>query len=105
MTDEPRSTPVGIDTDINMLLSGIESLRDLASDPEGSQDGSRIYDFNVRWGTLMSGRLRRLEHYYRAGELPENQNQSYRRLRSGLQEAMPLIERLGLTRPQVPLED
>ncbi len=97
--------PPGIDADLSMLSAEIEALRELASDPEGKKDGARIYDFNVRWGTLMSGRLLRVEHYHRAGELTEEQERRYRELRRELGEAMPLIERLGITRPAVALED
>ncbi len=57
------------------------------------------------WGVLMSGRLKRLEHYYRAGELTEDQERHYRDLRGDLEDAAPLAERLGVARPTVPLED
>ncbi len=96
--------PTGIDADLDMIFAEIGALRELASDPEGSADGARIYDFNVRWGTLMSGRLLRLEHYHRAGELTEEQERRYRKLRRELEEAMPQIERLGVARPTVPLD-
>ncbi len=101
---ESGPEPPGIDADLSMVSAGIETLRELASDPEGKKDGAKIYDFNVRWGTLMAGRLRRVEHYHRAGELAEEQERRYRELRRELKEAMPLIERLGITRPTVPLE-
>ncbi len=96
--------PPGIDADLSMVSAEVGALRELASDPKGAEDGARIYDFNVRWGTLMSGRLLRVEHYHRAGELTEEQERRYRELRRELGEAMPLIERLGITRPSVPLE-
>lgn len=88
-----------------MVAAGIAALRELASDPTGSKDGARIYDFSIRWGVLMSGRLKRLEYYYRAGELTEEQERGYRRLRQALEEATPQMERLGVGRPTVPLED
>jgi hypothetical protein len=95
----------GIEADLNMILTATETLREIASAPDEAQDGSRIYDFNIRWGVLMSGRLMRLEHYYRVGDLLEGQEQRYRELRRELEDATPLIERLGLSRPTVPLED
>lgn len=106
MTDEHRTeSPTGIDTDMDMVSDGIQALRELASDPEKSQDSARIYDFSIRWGVLLSGRLKRLEHYYRAGELTEEQEHGYRRLRRELEEATPLVERLGVGKPTVPLEE
>jgi hypothetical protein len=105
MTSAPGKGPPGIERDLEMLFTATEALRELASDPDKAQDGARIYDFNVRWGTLMSGRLMRLEHYYRAGELAEDQTRSYRELRHELKDAKPLTERLGISPPTVPLED
>jgi hypothetical protein len=88
-----------------MIFAETGALRELASDPEGAEDGARIYDFNVRWGTLMSGRLLRLERYHRAGELTQDQERRYRELRNELKEVTPLIEHLGVARPTVPLVD
>lgn len=86
-----------------MISEAVEALRDLASDPD--RDGSRVYDFSIRWGVLMSGRLKRLEHYYRAGQLTGEQERRYRGLRRELKDATPRIERLGISRPAVPLDD
>jgi hypothetical protein len=87
-----------------MVFAGVDGLRELASGSE-AEDGGRIYDFSIRWGTLMSGRLKRLEHYYRAGDLTDEQAQRYRDLRRELRDAMRLAESLGVSRPTVPLED
>ncbi len=105
MADEPRAIPVAVDDDISRIAAEIAALRKLASDPEKAEDGARVYDFSIRWGVLLSGRLKRLEHYYRLGQLTEGQESRYRELRREFREAMPLIERLGLGRPRVPLED
>ena len=105
MTVEPGPGPPGIGTDLAMIFAETGALRELASDPEGAEDGARIYDFNVRWGTLMSGRLLRLERYHRAGELTQDQERGYRELRNELKEVTPLIEHLGVARPTVPLVD
>lgn len=105
MGQDERQSPVGIERDLCMIHAGIEDLREIASDPDKSRDGSRIYDFNVRWGTLMSGRLMRLEYYYRAGELTNEQQPRYRKLRHELKDVAPQTERLGIIRPTVPMED
>ncbi len=105
MRDETVCGPPGIDEDMSAVAAGIRALRELALDPVGSEDGARVYDFSIRWGVLMSGRLKRLEHYHRAGELTEGQERGYRRLRRDLEEAAPLAEGLGIGGPTVPLED
>jgi hypothetical protein len=104
MNAKLEKRPSGIERDLDMLFAATGALRELASDPEKAQDGSKIYDFNVRWGMLMSGRLIRLEHYHRAGELTEEQERRYLELRCELKDAMPMIESLGVSRPTVPLE-
>ena len=105
MSDEPGPAPPGIDRDLEMITSGVEALRDLASDTEKAQDGARVYDFSIRWGVLLSGRLKRLEHYYQAEALTDDQVQRYRELRHKLKDAAPQIERLGVAEATVPLED
>lgn len=105
MVDEPTKGRLGIDRDLDMIFAETEALRELASDPDKAQDGARVYDLSIRWGTLMSGRLKRLEYYYRTGDLTEDQERRYRRLRDELKDAIPLIERLGIGRPTVPLEE
>jgi len=105
MKDETATGPPGIDEDLSTVAAEIGALRELALDPVGSEDGARVYDFSVRWGVLMSGRLKRLEHYYRTGELTREQEDAYRRLRGELKEATPLAEGLGIGGPTVPLED
>lgn len=97
--------PPGIDEDMDAVSSGIRALHELAVDPVGSEDGARVYDFSIRWGVLMSGRLMRLEHYYREAGLTEEHERAYRRLRNELKEAALLAEGLGVGRPKVSLED
>lgn len=96
-TDGP---PPGIDRDFEMVFEGISALRDLASDEGKACDGPRVYDFGIRWGTLLSGRLKRLEHYHRSGELTEAHESRYRELVDELEEASPFMERLGVAKPR-----
>src|SRR5699024_3894679 len=106
VSDEPTSDRVvGADVDLDLLFAHVKALRELASDPEKAQDSARIYDFSIRWGTLLSGRLERLAHYHDRGELTPDEQARYEALRAELREAVPLIERLGLARPRVPLND
>ncbi len=103
LAEEPRISRPGVDADIGMVGAGIEALR--ALDSEKAQDEDRVYDFSIKWGVLLSGRLKRLEHYYREGGLTEDQRSRYRELRRELEDATSLMERLGLGKPRVPLED
>lgn len=104
MQSDPGAGRPGIDKDLSMVATGIAVLRELASDPADSKDGARIYDFSIKWGVLMSGRLKRLEYYYRAGDLTEYQERRYRELRRELKEAASLTEWLGIGPPTVPLD-
>src|SRR5919112_1495449 len=102
MCPEPDAGPPGIDRDISMISASVEELHRLASDQQKAQDSVRIYDFSIRWGVLMSGRLQRLDHYYQAGELTQDQDRRYGELREGLRGAAPQAERLGIARPNPP---
>lgn len=106
MTDEPGSSGVvGVTADIDLILAQTKVLRELASDPDKAQDSARVYDFSIRWGALLSGRLERLAYYHRRGELTHDEQVCYAGLRSELREVLPLVERLGIGRPAVPLDD
>ena len=105
MAEEPGTKRPGIDTDLSMIFAETEALRELASDPDKAEDGGRVYDFSIRWGVLMSGRLKRLEYYYRVGDLTKDEERRYRELRRELKDVTLLTERLGISRPTVPLED
>jgi hypothetical protein len=102
MFPEPNAGPPGIDRDLGMISAALEELSHLASDEQEAQDSARIYDFSIRWGVLLSGRLKRLSHYHRRGELTENQEIRYQELREELREAAPRAERLGVARPTIP---
>ncbi|MFD0899328.1 hypothetical protein [Actinomadura sediminis] len=88
----------GASEDLELLEEQVRALRELAGD---RPDGARIYDFGVRWGTFLAGRLERLEHYHRSGGLSVDERERYAGLRSRLSEVLPLIEELGLARPRV----
>jgi hypothetical protein len=101
MFPESNAGPPGIDRDIGMISAGVGELRRLASDQQKAQDSARIYDFSIRWGVLMSGRLQRLDHYHQAGALTQDQERRHRGLREELKDAAPQAERLGIARPDI----
>jgi hypothetical protein len=98
---ESNAGPPGIDRDIYMISAALEKLNELASDSEKARDDARIYDFSIRWGVLLSGRLQRLEHYHRTGVLTQDQERRYHELRQELTGAAPQADSLGIARPNV----
>lgn len=102
---ETATKIVGVAADIDLIRGQIAALRDLASDPDKAADSARVYDFSIRWGAVLSGRLERLEHYHRRGELSPDDEARYAELRGQLRDILPLAERLDVGRPTVPLED
>jgi hypothetical protein len=92
---------VSIDDDVEFLSEQLEKLRELgqqkeADDAFGDED---IYDFSVRWGTALSGRLPRLVHYSSLGLLDEADQRRFESLREELRRVSDLAEELGLPRP------
>jgi hypothetical protein len=102
MNGEPASSHVvGADADLDLMFAKVKALRELASEPEAAQDSARVYDFSIRWGTMLHGRLERLAYYHGRGELAPDEQARYESLRGELREVLPLLKRLGLARPKV----
>lgn len=94
--------PTGIDDDLDLLFAEVRALRDLAADSDQTRGDSRVYDFSIRWGVSMSGRLHRLAHYDDEGRLSSDEQHRYDALRAALREAEPLMDQLGLPHPTTP---
>lgn len=106
MSDEPTcDRTVAAGADLDLLFAHVEALRELAADSAKARDSARVYDFGIRWGTLLAGRLERLAHYHCRGELRPDDRARYDALRAELRDVLPLAERLGLARPTVALDD
>ncbi len=99
------SRPVGVDHDLDLIFRQLTELRELAADPDKAKDSGRVYDFSIRWGTLLAGRLQRLAHYHGRGELAPDAQARYDALRAELRDTVALADGLGLARPAVPLDD
>jgi hypothetical protein len=101
------ATPTSIDPRID---TGLESLRLMLGDlPEVAEEWNQLDDgerahWSLDWDQLMGSHLRLLEERFRAGQMTAAQQQRYRAVLSELKGALPLIERLDLYRPPVPLE-
>jgi hypothetical protein len=92
-----------IDTDLHLLSREVaylpELARDWASDTAESRDA-----FYLEWRSLM-GTLTMVDRAYRVGDMSAEQQKCYRTLQRNLADALPIIERLGLNAPAVPLDD
>ncbi|OBK44597.1 hypothetical protein [Mycobacterium sp. 1081908.1] len=91
---------VSIDGDVELITGQIRALKDLATqdDEEPISEGQR-YDFSIRWGTVLAGRLRRLVHYSSLGRLTDTDERTFDALRHELRSLSHLIERFRLAQP------
>jgi hypothetical protein len=95
--------PVTIDADVEFLTEQIEALE--ASGQKDSVDDGDLYDFGIRWGAALAGRLPRLVHYSALGLLDEADQHRFESLCEELRRVSGLAERLGLPRPVLPGEE
>jgi hypothetical protein len=66
-------------------------------------EGERI-SWSLDWDQLMGGHLPLIEAQFRGGLLTPQQQERYSTLLAQLKAALPLLDRLDLYRPTVPLE-
>lgn len=106
MTEQTNNDhPAGIGEDLDLMFAEVRALRGLVADPDQAHDDSRIYDFSIRWGVLLSGRLHRLTHYHDQGALSSHEQRRYDALRTELRDAEHLMDQLGLPHPVAPPTD
>ncbi len=92
-----------LDQDLHRLTVELEDLPALAEEWEDTHESVR-YDAELTWYGAMVGLRERLDPAYRAGQMTPSQAERYRQLLRTLQDALPLLQRLGLEPPRVPLE-
>jgi hypothetical protein len=95
--DIDNDNDVDIDNDVELIIEQIKALKELAQedDEEPISEGLR-YDFSIRWGTVLAGRLRRLVHYNSLGRLSEADVRRFRALCDELRTLAHLIDRFRL---------
>ena len=99
-TRSPSRAPVDIDNDVELITGQIRALKDLAKqDDEAPISEGQRYDFSIRWGTVLAGRLRRLAHYRSLGRLDETGERTFDALRNELHALAHLIDRFRLAQP------
>lgn len=95
----PRAA-VDVDNDIALITRQITALRELAKrDDEEPISESQRYDFSIRWGTVLAGRLRRLRHYSSLGRLDDADVRRFHALRDELRALSHLVDRFRLAHP------
>jgi hypothetical protein len=98
MTATPESqTPIGVDDDFELINEQIQALRQLGEKEE--LDEGESYDFSIRWGTALAGRLRRLVHYSAQRVLSESDERRFQSVCDELRGLSELIDRFDLTHP------
>jgi hypothetical protein len=94
---EENPAPITIDDDVEWLAEQMQALKQLGQQDEVS-DGEK-YDFSIRWGTALAGRLPRLVHYSSRGLLDEADERRFQALCDELRGLSALIDRIGLAQP------
>ena len=89
--------PVTIDDDVEWLTEQIQALKQLGR--QDDVDDGQKYDFSIRWGTALAGRLPRLVHYSSRGLLAEADERRFQALCDELRGLSDLIDRIGLAHP------
>jgi hypothetical protein len=92
-----QRVPVSIDDDVAWLTEQINALKELGGKEEVDEEES--YDFSIRWGTALAGRLRRLVHYSSLGRLDQADERRYQALCEELRALSDLINRFRLAQP------
>lgn len=94
---EENPSPITIDDDVEWLTEQIQALKQLGQQDE--VDEGEKYDFSIRWGTALAGRLPRLVHYSSRGLLDEADERRFQALCDELRWLSELIDRIGLAQP------
>ncbi|OBI45543.1 hypothetical protein A5707_01790 [Mycobacterium kyorinense] len=90
-------TPIGVDDDFEWINEQIRALKELGA--KDQVEPGESYDFSIRWGTALAGRLRRLMLYSSEGILSETDEARFQSLREELRGLSVLIDRFELAHP------
>jgi hypothetical protein len=94
---DENPVPITIDDDVAWLSEQIQALKQLGRQDDVT-DGEK-YDFSIRWGTALAGRLPRLVHYSSRGLLGEADERRFQALCDELRGLSDLIDRMGVAQP------
>jgi hypothetical protein len=94
---EDNAPRISIDDDVEWLTEQILALKELGQ--KDDVDDGQKYDFSIRWGTALAGRLPRLVYYSSRGLLDEADERRVQQLFDELKGLSDLIDRMGLVQP------
>jgi hypothetical protein len=97
MNTPESQTPIGSDDDFELISEQIQALEQLAQKDSVSEE--ERYDFSIRWGTALAGRLRRLVHYSSLRMLGEADERRFQSLCAELRGLSEVIDRFELAHP------
>lgn len=92
-----------VDIELKSLRLMLADLPEVAAAWGTLADGERV-SWSLDWDQLMGALRVVLAPCYRSGQMTLDQQAQYRELLQTLKHALPLIERLNLSRPSVPLD-
>jgi hypothetical protein len=99
-TQSHTRAAVDIDDDVELITEQIKALKELGNkDDEAPISEGQRYDFSIRWGTVLAGRLRRLVHYRSLGMLDDADERRFHALCDELRRLSHLIDRFRLAHP------
>lgn len=85
---------------LDVLEMDVQDLEAWETLPETNQDL-----LGLEWSQSMTSLLPEVNSAYRSGRMTPEQQARYRTLLGRLKEALPIIQKLNLCRPRVPLDD
>lgn len=92
-----------IETFLDIVLAETRELPIIEAEWDTLPDGNRA-SFGLEWAHWMADYLTLLHEHRCAGDMTPDQQDRYRTLLRELAAALPIIERLNLYRPPVPLD-
>jgi hypothetical protein len=99
-TQNDTRAAIDIDDDVELITEQIKALKELGKeDDEAPISEGQRYDFSIRWGTVLAGRLRRLVHYSSLGMLRDADERRFHALCDELRALSHLIDRFRLAHP------
>lgn len=99
----PSKTDPRVELGLAELRTAVEDVRDVNAQWDAMSGGERA-SWSADWDQLMTTYLPLLDRHARAGRISEEHRSRYHELLAALRDALPIIERLDLCRPPVPLE-
>lgn len=92
----------GMNLTLEILEANVNDLPEVAEEWTELADGERV-SWSLDWDQLMLSYLPDMHLAYRTGRMTPEQQERYRELLGKLRDALPILERLNLAQPPVPL--